>query len=64
MRDKRPTESRVRSADEQMKDQTQLCDGGQRRLAASDTDPWLRTRVGEQVHFAKVISRCQQGVVM
>lgn len=31
---------------------------------AACTDPWLRTRAGEHVHFAKVISRCQQGAVM
>lgn len=28
------------------------------------TDPWLRAGVGEQVHFAKVIGRGQQGSVM
>lgn len=28
------------------------------------TDPWLRAGEGEQVHFAKVISRGQQGSVM
>lgn len=67
MKENGPAERQVRSADvfcEQRKDQTQLWDGSLRWLAAADTDPWLRTRVGEQVHFAKVISRRQQGTVM
>lgn len=33
-------------------------------LCVNMTDPWLRAGEGEQVHFAKVISRGQQGSVM